>query len=243
MNSCMSPQNTENGTSRRQLLKTSGQAVAGGLVLGSLAQSASADVNLDLESDFEVIGVKYGGDNVDGKTVDATTRIYRPDYDADLSRSRVRVARTVIELGASVPSHLSANIRMTGKNGAYLEDVGPGNTIPQTSSSYTVSTTVGVSGATPEASVSVSATEGITKSALHIDDRTRPSEEQMEHDYEFDGGLEHNHIVIDGTAVFDVWDVDEWDEAIDVDWRVNTTNWFNEPDGSYTYTHVEGDLS
>lgn len=235
----MPRKNDERDTSRRQLLKTSGRVVTGGLVLGSFTQSASADPDsesdLNLESDFRATSSNQNFNRLFGKTVDAVTQVYQPRPDTEFTPSEIRVVRTVIEFGAGFPWHASAGIQMTGKNDARLLTVGPGNTIPQQSRSYSVSTSAGISGGLPEASVSVSATEGITKSALHIDDKTRPSEHQMAHSYTFDGGLERNHIVIDGTAIFDTGDVNEWDDAIEVNWSVNATT--HELSDSFTYTH------
>lgn len=239
----MHPNDAENG--RRKVLKKSGQLIAGGLTLGSVTSSASASTSYDLnlESDFQNVGSRHIQQEINGSNIFHTSRIYRPSSGSDLSRSGYRVIKTELELDASTYPHDWGYISMQGKNGARFESAWPGNTIPSTNSSRTrsVSISAGLSGG--EVSVGFSISEGMTKSALHIDDKSRRSEGLCKHRYELSGGLENNHIILEAIAVFDTHSVENYEEVVDGKWYVHQGDYDpNDFDGEYTFTYRTGNL-
>lgn len=234
----MSSDNTETGIGRRRLLKTSGGVLAGGLALGTIASSASASPDLDLESDFQEVGKRSGSGTTGDKYVDSEITIYRPKLSADLSRDGYRAANVELEIGSLGPEHYGATITMDGKNGAYLDGVGPGNSESSVSTTYTVGSEVGLT----DVSVSTSASRGLTRSSLHIEDNSEPRNEKYVHDYTFSGGLQNNHITIDGLALFRTYAAEQPEDIIDIDWEITTESGYTNPSDSYTYTYYEGNL-
>lgn len=230
---------------RRKVLKKSGQLIAGGLTLGSITASASASTShdLNLESDFQNVGSRYERQEINGENIYHSTNIYRPSWGSDLSRSGYRVVRSELELDASFYEHDWGYIEMKGKNGARLEEVWPGNTIPQTSTSRTKSVSVSAGPSGGDVSIGFSTTEGMTKSGLHIDDKSRKAEELCKHRYELSGGLETNHIALEAIAVFDTTSVEEYDEVVDGKWYFHQADYDpNDFDGEYTFTYRTGNL-
>lgn len=250
----------KNGSGRRKVLKTSGAALAGGTALASMASEVRAEENYDLSEDFEKLNSYKATSTRDDAYIDVDMNAYRPKKDTDLARERVRVCRAVIEIDAEPdeddgPAHERADIKFNGYNDAVLleEDdsdvhaIGPNSTIG--SESYTIgfsTTSGGSASAGTDTSVSVSASstvsysESESESNFEISNYSQTGEERFFNRYEFKNDLQREYVAIDGTAGFDCYYVDEWEDCIDLSWEVETSA--STSSGSTTYQHREGDM-
>jgi len=246
-----------NTPSRRKVLKTSGAALAGGVAVASMASTASAEEHYDLDEDFEEVQAYYGGSSKDGAYIDVTFKAYRPKRDTGLDRDGVRVGRPIVEIGAEGPKHNYAEIRMDGydrNNARLLEEddgrlaIGPYSTIG--SSSYEIgfsATGGGSASAGTDTSISVSAaatvsySESNSESNFEISNYTEPSNELFRNVYDFKKEMREEFVSIGATAAFNCDRVEEYDDAFDFTWEVETTE--STVSDTITHQYHEGDLS
>jgi len=222
----MSEGNSWSNASRRQVLEQSGKALTGGIILGSVATTASAEIEYDLDSDFNRVAyyTKSHMKSVDGYNyIESKITSWKPKDDIDLDSNKYRVINVEIEKAAGNPGVPHLEIVIDGEDGLELEDVGPGNTIGSNYYELGISTTK---------SVEISAVSGIQNSNLDIDDKTRG--EKYKHEYDFSGDMRFNHETIEGSVLFKK-PIRDWEKSIEMSYNIQTFS-DESPDYSVNYT-------
>ncbi|WEL17083.1 hypothetical protein SVXHr_0908 [Halorhabdus sp. SVX81] len=207
---------------RRKVLKTSGKLLAGGAVLGTATSPVSAGGDdLHLAEDFEKVLHLYIDETHEGAVIDGISEVYQPKSGTGLDPEYYRVVHVVLDLNAAGLNHNKARIQIKGKNGATIAmlnnraAVVPSGSIG--SQSYFISLGAGVSAD----SLSVTASQTMARSDLHISNKTKPEQELCDIRYDFGGDIPSDYVAIDATAVFYANTLDIAEEFVEVDWIVD----------------------